>query len=207
MLVYALILTTLLHHHVRAQWRVTHLALLPVVACLKVILVSLFCKWRTRDTPRVVFGDVYMVLAIFLYTLSQWCTMYLWTVPHVTPLMYSLATKHGLCWAILVTPRRWTWQNAVVAALSLCGLSVVPTWLLVFYVRPRPCCRRRQVVCLRPHCCSTRPTRMWRPCVPAWCPFRFSRRSFRVWYGWVTPHKTQRHGLFGLLPLLWRCIG
>ena len=80
----------------------------------------------------MVFGDVYMVLAIFLYTLSQWCTMYLWTVPHVTPLMYSLATKHGLCWAILVTPRRWTWQNAVVAALSLCGLSVVPTWLLVF---------------------------------------------------------------------------
>ena len=99
---------------------------------MKIILVSILCKWKTGRPPRIILYDKFLFLSAVIYSCSSLCTSYLWLSEDMTPYTYSMGVKPTLFMSDIIQ-NGW-WSN-LISFFSVSGLlfvkkATIPLFLL-----------------------------------------------------------------------------
>jgi len=89
---------------------------------MKIILVSILCKWKTGKPPRIILYDKFLFLSAVIYSGSSLCTSYIWLTEEMTPYTYSMGVKPTLFLSDIIQNG---WQTNLISFFSVTGLLFV----------------------------------------------------------------------------------
>jgi len=99
---------------------------------MKIILVSILCKWKTGILPRIILYDKYLFLSAVMYSGSSLFTSYIWLTEDMTPYTYSMGIKPALFMSDIIQNG---WHPNFISFFSVAGLlfikkAIIPLFLL-----------------------------------------------------------------------------
>lgn len=89
---------------------------------MKIILVSILCKWKTGSMPRIILYDKFLFLSAVIYSGSSLCTSYIWLTEDMTPYTYSMGIKPTIFLSDIIQNG---WQTNLISFFSVTGLLFV----------------------------------------------------------------------------------